>query len=194
MMTALAPPACSSQRGRMRRLLAFCNHHRASSLVGIQRAWSEHVWRRGSGPRLPATGAMGACLIPGKRALSPGSPLPRCPEVSRPGRPGRRAAGEDVRSIPEQPPRSNEATSPPSSCSVHSRTHTHECKHTSVSSNRLLSLPENQRSFQLNTNSPSRDQTSLSCVYEQRKKRKKQVKIVFTCCPPSLNSSVRFQM
>lgn len=193
MMTAPAPPACSSQRGRMRRLLAVCNQLRASSLVGIQLAWSEHVWRRGSGPRLPATGAMGACLIPGKRALSPGSPLPRCPEVSRPGRPGRRAAGEDVRSIPEQPPRSNEAPRL-AAAFIHTHTHTHECKHTSVSSNRLLSLPENQRSFQLNPNPASRDQTSLSCVYEQRKKRKKQVKIVFTCCPPSLNSPGRFQM
>lgn len=125
MMSAPAPPACSRQRGRMRRLLAVCNHHTASSLVGIQLAWSEHVWQRGSGPCLPATGAMGACLIPGKRALSPGSPLPRCLEVSRPGRPGRRAAGEDVRSIPEQPARSNEAPLPASSCSVHSHTHTH---------------------------------------------------------------------
>lgn len=35
--------------------------------------------RSASGPDLPATDAMGACLIPGKRALSPGSPLPCWP-------------------------------------------------------------------------------------------------------------------
>lgn len=73
---------------------------------------------------------------------------------------------------------------------IHTHTHTHSRKHTSESSNRLLSLPENQRDrwnygFKYKPIQSGSDIPKLDVCAEQGKKMKKEVKIVFTFCNTS---------